>query len=413
MLEQLGKQAKEASVILANAGITEKNEALKMVAKCLVDSQNYILTENLKDLEKARANGMKESLIDRLTLTIDRIEGMAEGILQVADLDDPIGSVEHMKPTPNGLLIGKKVVPLGVVGIIYESRPNVTADAFALCFKTGNACLLRGGSDAIHSNLAITQVIQEALEHCGMPKYSIQLLQDTSRETATKMMQMNEYLDVLIPRGGAGLIQSVVKNSTVPVIETGTGNCHVYVDEGADPVMAADIVENAKTQRMGVCNACESLVIHSKAAEEILPRIVSRLKGHNVEMRGDEKARAISEEIIPASEEDWGTEYLDAIISIKVVDSIDEAIEHINKYNTGHSESIVTKDYARAMKFLDEIDAAAVYVNASTRFTDGFEFGFGAEIGISTQKLHARGPMGLQALTTTKYIGFGSGQIRK
>lgn len=413
MLEQLGKQAKEASVILANAGITEKNEALKMVAKCLVDSQNYILTENLKDLEKARANGMKESLIDRLTLTIDRIEGMAEGILQVADLDDPIGSVEHMKPTPNGLLIGKKVVPLGVVGIIYESRPNVTADAFALCFKTGNACLLRGGSDAIHSNLAITQVIQEALEHCGMPKYSIQLLQDTSRETATKMMQMNEYLDVLIPRGGAGLIQSVVKNSTVPVIETGTGNCHVYVDKYADKDMAVKIIVNAKTQRLGTCNTCESLVLHKDIVESHGPVIIEALLEKGVEVRGDEAVCALNPKVVPAAEEDWGTEYLDAIISVKTVSSFEEAVRHINHYNTGHSEAIVTDSYQAAQEFLEKIDAAAVYVNASTRFTDGFEFGFGAEIGISTQKIHARGPMGLDALTTTKFIIYGNGQIRK
>lgn len=413
MLEQLGKQAKEASVILGNAGILEKNAALKKTAKCLVESQNYILSENAKDVEAARSNGMKESLIDRLTLTIDRIEAMAEGLCQVADLDDPIGSIEHMKPTSNGLLIGKKVVPLGVVGIIYESRPNVTADAFALCFKTGNACLLRGGSDAIHSNLAITHVIQEALESCGMPKYSIQLLEDTSRETATKMMQMNEYLDVLIPRGGAGLIQSVIKNSTVPVIETGTGNCHVYVDKDADKDMAVKIIVNAKTQRLGTCNTCESLVLHKDIVESHGPAIIDALLEKGVEIRGDEAVCALNPKVVPAAEEDWGTEYLDAIISVKTVDSFEDAVKHINHYNTGHSEAIVTDSYQAAQEFLDKIDAAAVYVNASTRFTDGFEFGFGAEIGISTQKIHARGPMGLDALTTTKFIIYGNGQIRK
>ena len=413
MLEQLGKQAKEASFILGKAGIEDKNEVLREAAKCLLQSQEYILSENYKDVEAARENEMSEALIDRLSLNPDRIEAMAEGLRQVAELHDPIGSVEHMQKTPNGLLIGRKTVPLGVVGIIYESRPNVTADAFALCFKTGNACLLRGGSDALNSNLAITNVIQSALESCHMPKYSIQLLTDTSHETATKMMQLNDYLDVLIPRGGAGLIKSVVKNSTVPVIETGTGNCHVYVDETADIKMATDIIENAKTQRLGVCNACESLVIHSKIAEVALPKIVARLKEHGVEIRGDESAQAISSEIIPATEEDWGTEYLDSIISVKTVDSFDEAVAHINHYNTGHSEAIITDSYQNAQEFLNQIDAAAVYVNASTRFTDGFEFGFGAEIGISTQKIHARGPMGLDALTTTKFIIYGNGQIRK
>ena len=318
-----------------------------------------------------------------------------------------------MKTRPNGLRIGQKRVPLGVVGIIYESRPNVTADAFGLCFKTGNASILRGGSDAIHSNQAIVRAVKAGLRKEKLSQDLILLVEDTSRDVVNEMMKMHGWIDVLIPRGGAGLIANVVQNSTVPVIETGTGNCHIYVDASADLTMAADIVENAKTQRMGVCNACESLVIHSAAAPDVLPRIVSKLKAHDVEIRGDERACAISPEVVPASEEDWGTEYLDAIISVKIVDSIDEAIAHINKYNTGHSESIITKDYSNALKFQDEIDAAAVYVNASTRFTDGLEFGFGAEIGISTQKLHARGPMGLEALTTTKYIIFGNGQIRK
>ncbi|MFR2776646.1 MAG: glutamate-5-semialdehyde dehydrogenase [Anaerostipes sp.] len=413
MLEQMGKQAREASVVLGTAGIEEKNAVLKEAAKFLVNNQEYILAENAKDVENAKNNGMTEALIDRLALNSDRIEGMAEGLMQVAELDDPIGAVEHMNKTPNGMLIGKKVVPLGVVGIIYESRPNVTADAFALCFKTGNACLLRGGSDAINSNLAITNVIQSALESCHMPKYSIQLLTDTSRETATKMMQLNEYLDVLIPRGGAGLIQSVVKNSTVPVIETGTGNCHVYVDEFAQKDMAVDIIINAKTQRLGTCNTCESLVLHKNIVESHGPAIVNALLEKGVEVRGDEAVCALNENVIPAQEEDWGTEYLDAIISIKTVDTFEEAVAHINHYNTGHSEAIITDSYQNAQAFLDQIDAAAVYVNASTRFTDGFEFGFGAEIGISTQKIHARGPMGLWALTTTKFIIYGNGQIRK
>ncbi|MCI5622713.1 glutamate-5-semialdehyde dehydrogenase, partial [Anaerostipes sp.] len=350
---------------------------------------------------------------DRLTLTAERIAGMAEGLRQVSDLGDPIGAVEHMQRTPNGLLIGKKVVPLGVVGIIYESRPNVTADAFALCFKTGNACLLRGGSDALNSNLAITNVIQKTLEICGMPKYSIQLLTDTSRETATKMMQLNEYLDVLIPRGGAGLIQAVVKNSTVPVIETGTGNCHVYVDEFAQKDMAVKIIVNAKTQRLGTCNTCESLVLHKNIVKSHGPAIIEALLEKGVQIRGDKEICALNSSVISAVEEDWGTEYLDAIISVKTVNDFDEAIAHINHYNTGHSEAIVTDSYQNAQAFLEKIDAAAVYVNASTRFTDGFEFGFGAEIGISTQKIHARGPMGLNALTTTKFIIYGNGQIRK
>ena len=412
MLEQLGRQAKEASVVLAQAPMNDKNELLREAADQLVTNQNYILSENVKDVKAAMERGMSEALVDRLTLTVDRIEGMAEGLRQVADLEDPIGAVTEMKPNKSGLLIGKKVVPLGVVGIIYESRPNVTADAFALCFKTGNACLLRGGSDAIHSNLAITKVLQESLAKKKMPVFGIQLLEDTSRKTATKMMQMNEYIDVLIPRGGAGLIRSVVKNSTVPVIETGTGNCHTYIDEYADPQMAVDIVVNAKTQRLGTCNTCESLVIHKDVVQTHLPAVVEALLKKGVQVRGDERVMAVSDQVIRATEEDWGTEYLDAVISVKVVDSFDEAVKHINLYNTKHSEAIVTDSYSHAQEFLEKIDAAAVYVNASTRFTDGFEFGFGAEIGISTQKIHARGPMGLDALTTTKFIIYGNGQIR-
>ncbi|HJD04591.1 MAG TPA: glutamate-5-semialdehyde dehydrogenase [Candidatus Mediterraneibacter caccogallinarum] len=412
-MEMLARLAKNASTDAAKLGTEAKNRGLLAVADELLAQQEMILEENRKDVEAAQAKGTKQSLIDRLALSEKRIADMAEGLRQIAALDDPIGEVLYMKTRPNGLRIGKKRVPLGVVGIIYESRPNVTADAFGLCFKTGNASILRGGSDAIHSNQAIVRAVKAGLRKEKLSQDLILLVEDTSREVVNEMMKMHGLIDVLIPRGGAGLIANVVQNSTVPVIETGTGNCHVYVDASADVAMAADIVENAKTQRMGVCNACESLVIHSEAAPEALPRIVTKLKAHNVEIRGDERARAISTEIVPATEEDWRTEYLDAIISVKIVDSIDEAIAHINKYNTGHSESIITRDYNNALKFQDEIDAAAVYVNASTRFTDGFEFGFGAEIGISTQKLHARGPMGLEALTTTKYIIFGNGQIRK
>ena len=408
----IGKRAKKASREMQRLGVTAKNRGLEAVADALVDKAEVMLAANEKDVERARTSGMKESLVDRLTLTKERIEGMAGGIRQIIALEDPVGEVLSMKTTPQGMQIGQKRVPLGVIGIIYESRPNVTADAFGLCFKTGNTVILRGGKDALSSNQAIVEVIRDALQECGLPTYSIQLLEDTSHETAERFMRMNEYVDVLIPRGGAGLIRTVVEKSTVPVIETGTGNCHVYVDEYADVQMAADIVENAKTQRLGVCNACESLVVHSSIAGKALPIICERLAKHSVEMRGDERARECYEAMKEATEEDYGTEYLDAIISIKVVDSLEEAIEHINMYNTGHSEAIVTADYHNAMTFLNEIDAAAVYVNASTRFTDGFEFGFGAEIGISTQKLHARGPMGLLALTTTKYIILGDGQIR-
>lgn len=411
-METLGKRAKDASRLCAKLGTTEKNKGLLRVAEELCSQSVYLLEENEKDLKAAEEKGIKQSLIDRLRLTRQRIEDMAEGLRQVAGLDDPIGEVFSMKTRPNGLRIGTKRVPLGVAGIIYESRPNVTADAFALCFKTGNAVILRGGSDAIHSNQAIVRVIKEGLGKENLPQDAILLVEDTSRKTVGEMMKLRGYIDVLIPRGGSGLIANVVENSTVPVIETGTGNCHIYVDAGADLSMAADIIENAKTQRMGVCNACESLVLHEAVVKEALPQIVSRLKSHQVEIRGDERACGISQELIPATEEDWGMEYLDAVISVKVVDSIEEAIAHINQYNTGHSESIITNDYHNALKFQDEVDAAAVYVNASTRFTDGFEFGFGAEIGISTQKLHARGPMGLLALTSTKYIIFGEGQIR-
>lgn len=412
-MEILGRRAKEASRESAKLGTEAKNRGLLAVAEELLNQCSYLLEENEKDIQAAEKKGIKKSLIDRLRLTEQRIEDMAEGLRQIAGLEDPIGEMLEMKMRSNGLRIGKKRVPLGVVGIIYESRPNVTADAFGLCFKTGNAVILRGGSDAIHSNLAIVRAIKEGLRKEKLSQDLILLVEDTSRETVQQMMKLHDHIDVLIPRGGAGLIASVVENSTVPVIETGTGNCHIFVDESADLEMAVDIIENAKTQRMGVCNACESLVIHEAVAWDVIPKIVERLKLHHVEIRGDERSQKIMTEIVPASEEDWGTEYLDAVVSLKIVDSIDQAVAHINRYNTGHSESIITKDYDNALKFQDEVDAAAVYVNASTRFTDGFEFGFGAEIGISTQKLHARGPMGLQALTTTKYVIFGSGQIRK
>ena len=412
-LIEIGEKARKAATELNVLGVTEKNQGLTAAADALIAQMDQILKANEEDIAAAVENGMKESLVDRLRLTEQRIQAMAEGLYQIVGLEDPIGEVISMKRRPNGLMIGQKRVPIGVIGIIYESRPNVTADAFGLCFKTGNAVILRGGSDAIHSNTAIVNVIQDALESVGQNRDSIQLITDTSRETARMMMKMNGYIDVLIPRGGAGLIHTVVENSTVPVIETGTGNCHIYVDEFADLDMALNIVDNAKTQRTGVCNACESLVVHKAVANTFIKRLAERFSAKSIEMRGDEAACAAATSIHLASEEDWGTEYLDRIISIKTVFSIDEAIAHINKYNTKHSEAIITKSYERAQKFLNEIDAAAVYVNASTRFTDGFEFGFGAEIGISTQKLHARGPMGLNALTSTKYIIYGNGQIRE
>ena len=411
-MQMLGRLAKSASREAAKLGTKAKNRGLLAVANELVEERELILQENAKDIEAAKAKGVKQSLIDRLALTEQRIEDMAEGLRQIAALDDPIGEVLGMKTRPNGLRIGKKRVPLGVVGIIYESRPNVTADAFGLCFKTGNAVILRGGSDAIHSNRAITRVIKEGLRKEKLSQDLILLVEDTSREVVNEMMKMHGWIDVLIPRGGAGLIANVVANSTVPVIETGPGNCQVYVDETADIKMATDIIENAKTQRIGVCNAAESLVVHKNIAEKLLPALADRLVKHPVEMRGDETARSIDERIVPATAEDWGTEYLDYIISIKVVDDLDVAIDHINRYTTGHSECIVTENYPNSQRSLNEIDAACVYVNASTRFSDGMEFGFGAEIGISTQKMHARGPMGLKELTTIKYIIYGNGQIR-
>ncbi len=411
-LMEIGIKAKEAAGKMALLETNKKNEVLNCVAKNLIKDAKTLIAENAKDMEAGKANGMPEGLLDRLLLTEKRIEQMAEGLEQVAALDDPIGEVLSMKKRPNGLRIGQKRVPLGVVGIIYEARPNVTADAFGLCFKTGNAVILKGGSDALHSNIAIVASIRRTLAECGVDENAIALIEDTSRETTTEFMKMNGYVDVLIPRGGAGLIRAVVENATVPVIETGTGNCHIYVDESADLDMAVNIIFNAKTQRIGVCNACESLVVHENIKDALLPKLAERLKEKKVEMRGDKASQEACSDIIPASDEDWGKEYLDYILSIKTVKSTAEAIAHINRYNTGHSEAIITENYTNAEKFLDEVDAAAVYVNASTRFTDGFEFGFGAEIGISTQKLHARGPMGLEALTSTKYIIYGNGQIR-
>lgn len=420
-LEELCKRAKEASRLTATLGTQAKNEALLAVADALLAHDAEIIAANEKDLCRGRENHMPQGLLDRLLLDEGRITQMAEGLRQVAALEDPIGEVISMKQRPNGLRIGQKRVPLGVVGMIYEARPNVTVDAFGLCFKTGNAVILKGGSDAISSNIAIVSVIGETLAACGLPKEAVSLIEDTSRETAAAFMKMNEYVDVLIPRGGAGLIRAVVNQATIPVIETGTGNCHIFVDESADLDMAVSIIMNAKTQRIGVCNACESLVLHENIVDALMPKLVEALQTKNVELHGD--ARSLSavadpalllkrELLLPADETDWGKEYLDYIISAKTVSGIDEAIAHINRYNTGHSEAIITNNYTNAERFLNEIDAACVYVNASTRFSDGFEFGFGAEIGISTQKLHARGPMGLLALTSTKYIIYGNGQVR-
>jgi glutamate-5-semialdehyde dehydrogenase len=410
---ELGKKAKEASYQLAHMETSAKDGILREVAEKLVNDTVYLLEENRKDLLIAEEMGLKGAIIDRLTLNEERIRGIAEGLEQIAGIEDPVGEVLEMKRRPNGLMIGKKRVPLGVVGVIYESRPNVTADVGGLCIKTGNVCLLRGGKEAFHSNLAIVNIFRGVISKLGFNPDMIQLVTDTSRESANAMMKLNKYLDILIPRGGAGLIQAVVQNSTVPVIETGVGNCHVFVDASADLEMAKNIVVNSKTHRPGVCNAAESLLIHKDIADKAIPVIGRALVEAGVEVRGDEMICKFLKEAKEATEEDWGTEYLDFIISARVVDSLEHAITHIHQYGSSHSESIVTSDYSNAQYFLDRVDAAAVYVNASTRFTDGFEFGYGAEIGISTQKLHARGPMGLRELTTTKYVIYGSGQIRK
>lgn len=407
-----GQRAKEASYELMNATTTQKNEALLKMAEKLLENKDNILRENKKDLEKAIEKGTTKAMLDRLKLDEKRLADMADGLRQVVSLADPVGEVTSMWRRPNGLQIGKQRVPMGVIGIIYEARPNVTCDAAGLCLKTGNAVILRGGSEAINSNMAIVKALVEGIKEAGLPEYSLQLVEDTSREVATEMMRLNEYIDVLIPRGGAGLIQAVVKSATVPVIETGTGNCHVYVDCDADLEMAKNIVINAKTSRPAVCNAEEKLLVSEKVADKFIPMVINALREKNVKVIGDENVRTIIEDVQAATEEDWGKEYLDYIIGVKVVKDVDEAISHINKYGSGHSEAIITKSYDNSQRFLQRVDAAAVYVNASTRFTDGSEFGFGAEIGISTQKLHARGPMGLTELTTTKYIIYGNGQIR-
>lgn len=411
-LETLGRQAQAAKAVLQGLDTAQKNHALKRAADALVQESERLLAANEKDYARARENGMAEGLLDRLKLTGARIEAMAEGLAQIADLSDPVGELLETYDRPNGLHIEKVRVPMGVIGIIYEARPNVTADAFGLCFKTGNAVILKGGRDAFYSNQAITAVIREALKGEGIDDNAIQLIENNDRAVTTAFMKLKEYVDVLIPRGGAGLIRSVVENSTIPVIETGTGNCHIYIDEAADLSKAVPIVINAKTQRIGVCNACESLLVHEKVAEKILPALGKALLEKQVEIRGDETVRAQIPEAQVVTEADYGTEYLDLILSVKTVGSLEEAIAHINKYNTGHSDAILTEDQAHARKFLREVDAACVYVNASTRFTDGFEFGFGAEIGISTQKLHARGPMGLKELTSYKYQITGDGQVR-
>ena len=411
-LIEIGKRAKEASKQLAHLNTEQKNRVLLLVADLLENAIQGLLEANVADLKQGEEMGLKGAIVERLTLSGSRIKEIAGGLREIVQLEDPIGEIEEMKKRPNGLLIGKKRVPLGVVGVIYESRPNVTADVAGLCIKTGNVCVLRGGKEAFRSNNAIVKIFHEALIECGLDPHMVQLVQDTSRESAMAMMKLNAYLDILIPRGGAGLIQAVVQNSTVPVIETGVGNCHIYVDEAADLEKAVAIVYNAKTHRPGVCNAAESLLVHEKVAAEVLPVIGKALKEGGVEIRGDKWTCEMIPEATPASEEDWSTEYLDLVISSKVVGSVEEAVDHINRYGSMHSESIITENYSHSQYFLDRVDAAAVYVNASTRFTDGFEFGYGAEIGISTQKLHARGPMGLKELTTSKYIIYGSGQTR-
>lgn len=411
-LEEVCEKAKQASRTLNLLDTAKKNACLLKVSKALEENQELILKANARDVANAKKNEMAEALIDRLSLNEQRIHGIIEGVIQVVSLTDPTGTVISRFDRPNGLHVEQVRVPFGVIGIIYESRPNVTVDAFSLCFKTGNAVVLRGGSDAIHTNQALVTVIRKALKSMDVDENAICLVEDTSREVAAKFMKMKQYVDVLIPRGGAGLIKTVVEQSTIPVIETGTGNCHIYIDRYADMEKAIPIVHNAKLQRLGVCNACESLVIHEKVAEKVIPLLVEDLQKEGCEIRGDKQVQEISSRVKPASEEDYGREYLAKIISVRIVKSVYEAIEHINKYSTGHSEAIITENEEAAKAFTEGVDSACVYVNASTRFTDGFEFGFGAEIGISTQKLHARGPMGLLALTTGKYIIQGNGQVR-
>ena len=413
IIEQMGQKAVEAARFLNLAGEEDKNRALLAIADALENNTAVILSANEQDLARGKEAGLTDSLLDRLALNESRIAGIAAGVRDIAALPDPVGVVEAQFTPKNGLTIQKVRVPIGVIGIIYEARPNVTADAAALCLKAGNAVILRGGKEAIESNRAIMDTMRAALTQCGFPADCAALVQDTSRESATALMRCNEYLDLLIPRGGAGLIRSVVQNATVPVIETGVGNCHIYVDASADLDMAANLVFNAKTSRPSVCNACETLLVHSAAASEALPKIKKLLDQKKVELRGCEKTRAIlGDSVCPATEEDYSIEFLDYILAVKVVDSLQQALAHIARYSSGHSECIVTKDDASAKAFTRAVDSAAVYVNASTRFTDGGEFGFGAEIGISTQKLHARGPMGVRELTSYKYVIHGNGQTR-
>ena len=410
-ITEMGRRAKEAARILATAGAL-KQKALLHAADALWSRREEILAANTQDLEAGKAAGMSQALLDRLALTEGRIQDMSTAVKEVAKAPDPVGRVLSGSVLENGLQLQKVTVPMGVMGIIYEARPNVTSDAAALCVKAGSAVILRGGKEALNSNRAVAQVLRDALEETGLPADCVQLVQDTSRQSAQELMTLTDYLDVLIPRGGAGLIRSVKENARVPVIETGVGNCHVYVDQSADLDMAAEIIFNAKCSRPAVCNAIETILVHEKAAPAALPKIQEQLEEKQVELRGCERTRAILPGITPATEEDWSTEYLDYILAVKVVDSLEEALEHIGRYSTGHSECIVTQDYTAAQRFLNEVDAAAVYVNASTRFTDGGQFGLGAEIGISTQKLHARGPMGLEQLVSYKFLIRGNGQVR-
>ncbi|MBN1132470.1 MAG: glutamate-5-semialdehyde dehydrogenase [Bacteroidales bacterium] len=412
-LAETGERAKMAAMQFAHLNTKRKNDILLSFADALLKNTTTILEANNKDMKEGQEMGLSGAIMDRLMLSDDRFASMAGGLKDIAQLEDPIGEIIEMKKRPNGLLIGKKRVPLGVVGVIYESRPNVTADVSGLCIKTGNVCILRGGKEAFNSNNAIVRILRDVLAEQGIDRNVVQLVQDTSRESAIAMMKLNAFLDILIPRGGAGLIKSVVENSTVPIIETGVGNCHVFIDESADLMKAVKIVLNAKTQRPGVCNALESLLVHRKIAGEVLPELGRQLVEKGVEIRGDAAVRTYIPQAGEATEADWSTEYLDLILSIRTVDSLPEAIDHINHYGSKHSECIITENYSNAQEFLEKIDAAAVYVNASTRFTDGYEFGYGAEIGISTQKLHARGPMGLKELTTSKYIIYGNGQVRE